>query len=299
MYEAHHNSKPTNHLKNVLAVDNGPIMLKFLTRIMEKAGLNIVTAKDGVTAIDLLESYTPDIFFIDLVMPNIDGRALCRIIRTKKKFKKTPIVIVSAIAAEEAIDTIELGANVCIAKVGFSTMEPLIFKFLHDPELLWDPTAANRVLGAADLSPRNITSELLTINRHFRVMLESISNGIIEVDRSRRIIFANPAALEIFCMPSVSMLGSHISQLFNDKLDARFFSKIISPALKNDDIVQHYKISMDTRLLDVSVVPSGVAQDTHYSLGSSMETHILSIMMTIIRRIDNANSCLFVPCLHL
>ena len=55
MTEAHHNSEATISIKNVLAVDNDPIMLKFLVRILEKHGLNIVTANDGVAAIDILE----------------------------------------------------------------------------------------------------------------------------------------------------------------------------------------------------------------------------------------------------
>ena len=105
MPEAHPDSKTAVQLKNVLAVDNDPIMLKFLTRILEKSGLHVETAKDGITAIDSLESFTPDLFIIDLVMPNIDGRTLCRIIRSKELFKTTPIVIVSAIAAEESIDS--------------------------------------------------------------------------------------------------------------------------------------------------------------------------------------------------
>ena len=100
MSDTHNSTKSGVQLRKVLAVDNDPIMLKFLSRILEKAGLQVVTASDGVTAIDTLETYTPDLFLIDLVIPNIDGRALCRIIRSKKEFKTTPIVIISAIAAE-------------------------------------------------------------------------------------------------------------------------------------------------------------------------------------------------------
>ena len=129
MPEEHGTLQPPSKLRNVLAVDNDAIMLKFLTRILKKAGLHVMTATDGITAIDILESYTPDLFIVDLVMPNIDGRALCRIIRSKEAFKSTPIVIASAIAAEESIDTVGLGANVCIAKVAFAEMEIMINKY--------------------------------------------------------------------------------------------------------------------------------------------------------------------------
>ncbi|MEN8245075.1 MAG: diguanylate cyclase [Thermodesulfobacteriota bacterium] len=263
MSEAYPNSGDNIQFKNVLAVDNDPIMLKFLSRILKKAGLNVVTAKDGVTAIDIIESYTPDLFFIDLVMPNIDGRELCRIIRSKKTFKTSPIVIVSAIAAEESINTAEIGANVCIAKVAYSEMEKTINKLLIDPELIWNPKLGNRVLGIDDLSPRNITNELLTVNRHYRFMLDSISSGIIEFDNNRRVIYANPAALRIFSMQPEVMLGSHVDQLFNAETNEPIFSLIHSSQPEGVLSDHHVKISIDRCILDICVAPSDYSQDTH------------------------------------
>ncbi len=254
--------KTAVQLRKVLAVDNDTIMLKFLSRILENAGLQVVTASDGVTAIDTLETYTPDLFLIDLVMPNIDGRALCRIIRSKKEFKTTPIVIISAIAAEEAINTVKLGANICIAKVAFAEMEVIINKFLDDPQLLWDPTLGNRVLGVEDLSPRNITNELLTINGHFRIMLDSISNGIIEIDQNKRIIYANPSALRFFSMPPETLLGSYVSRIFQSDTDASFSSLINDSASTGDPIGRHIRMTIHNRLLDVSVVPSNHDRNT-------------------------------------
>ena len=262
MPDMHSGTNVATQLKKVLAVDNDPIMLKFLSRILEKAGLQVVTAGDGVTAIDTLESYTPDLFLIDLVMPNIDGRALCRIIRSKKKFKTTPIVIISAIAAEETINTVALGANLCIAKVAFAEMEVIINKFLDTPQLLWDPTLSNRVLGVKDLSPRNITNELLTINSHFRIMLDSISNGILEIEQNKRIIYANPAALRFFSMPTEIMLGSYVSQIFQIDTDELFSPLINASASNTDPTGRHIRISVRNRLLDVSVVASNHDQDT-------------------------------------
>ncbi len=263
MQDIYSDTKSSVQLRKVLAVDNDPIMLKFLSRILEKAGLQVETASDGVSAIDTLETYTPDLFLIDLVMPNIDGRALCRIIRSKKEFKTTPIVIISAIAAEEAINTVKLGANICIAKVAFAELETIVNKFLDAPKLLWDPALRNRVLGVEDLSPRKITNELLTINEHFRIMLDSISNGIIEIDQNQRIIYANPAALRFFSMPAEAMLGSYMARLFPAGTNEPFFSLINVPASAGVPVGRHIKISVRNRLLDVSVVLSNHGRNTH------------------------------------
>jgi diguanylate cyclase (GGDEF)-like protein/PAS domain S-box-containing protein len=262
MSDSHDDSNTAFQLRTVLAVDNDPIMLKFLSRILEKAGLQVVTAGDGVTAIDILETLTPDLFIIDLVMPNIDGRDLSRIIRSKPEFKTTPIVIISAVAAEEAINTVALGANICIAKVAFADMEVIINNFIENPRLLWDPTLSNRVLGLKDISPRNITNELLTINKHFRIMLDSISNGIIEIDKNKRIIYANPSALRFFSIPAETMLGSYVSRIFQTDSDESFLSFIGSAASGGGSAGRHFRISVRSRIFDVSVVPFNHGQDT-------------------------------------
>jgi CheY-like chemotaxis protein len=68
-------------MKKILVVDNDRIMRRFMTKLLEKERCQVVTAEDGLNALDILKTYTPDIMFVDLVMPNIDGEILCRIIR--------------------------------------------------------------------------------------------------------------------------------------------------------------------------------------------------------------------------
>ena len=298
MTDAQGDTKTPHRIKNVLAVDNDAIMLKFLSKILEKAGLHVKTASDGVSAIDVLESYTPDLFFIDLVMPNIDGRSLCRIIRSRKAFKTTPIVIISAIAAEESFDTVSLGANVCIAKVAFTEMETIITKFLDDPSLLWEPSLGNRVLGADALAPRNITNELLTINRHFRIMLDSISNGIIELDQNKRIIYANPAALSFFSMTAETMLGKNISQLFPVTSDVPLETMINPPDIQKQSERQSIQSTIQERIFNISVVASGASRETQVIVMEDItqrETSKLKLIeannkLEVLARIDGLTS---------
>ena len=73
--------------KNVLVVDNNPVILKFMTNLLEEKGCQVQVAEDGLAGLDILESYVPDVIFADLVMPNISGDKLCRIIRKKPGLK--------------------------------------------------------------------------------------------------------------------------------------------------------------------------------------------------------------------
>jgi len=74
--------KIENGKKKILVVDNDPVVLRLMTNFLEKKGHQVLTAKDGLFALDVLKTHTPDVMFIDLVMPNIGGEKLCRIVRS-------------------------------------------------------------------------------------------------------------------------------------------------------------------------------------------------------------------------
>jgi two-component system cell cycle response regulator len=209
------NNGASVRFKTVLVVDNDAVMLTFMRKMLAKAGSIVHTAQDGLAALDLLADITPDLIFVDLVMPNIDGRSLCQIIRSKPALEHIPIVIISAIAAEQACNASDLGANVCIAKGNFADITDQVQKLLADPDLLQSSRIAGRILGIKKIYPRRTTEELLDINRHYQIMLNSITNGILEVNANHRVIFANPMALSIFALAREQLLGSPLDALFD------------------------------------------------------------------------------------
>jgi CheY-like chemotaxis protein len=108
--------------KKILAVDNHPVMLKFLSVLLSGQGHTVLTAEDSLSALRVLEDFTPDVMFIDLVMPKINGKRLCRMVRGNERFKDTYVVILSAIAAEQEVDFVSFGADACVAKGSFDAM---------------------------------------------------------------------------------------------------------------------------------------------------------------------------------
>ena len=65
--------------KKILVVDNHPMILKLMGNLLEKEGYKVKVAPDGLSALDILKTYKPDMIFVDLIMPNISGDKLCRI----------------------------------------------------------------------------------------------------------------------------------------------------------------------------------------------------------------------------
>ena len=90
-------SERSESMKNILIVDNHPVVTKFMTNRLEKKGYHVLAAKNGLSALNILETFIPDVIFIDLVMPNINGEKLCQIIRNTPKLKSVFIVIISQV----------------------------------------------------------------------------------------------------------------------------------------------------------------------------------------------------------
>ncbi len=65
----------------VLVVDDELHLCNVLCRILEKEGYKVITAPDGETALQLTKEEKPDVILLDLLMPGIDGREVCRRVR--------------------------------------------------------------------------------------------------------------------------------------------------------------------------------------------------------------------------
>ena len=70
-------------MKKVLVVDNNRMFLSFLEKALAERGFEVSTADTGLQALNRLEKDIPDFLLVDYVMPNIDGKTLCRIVRNE------------------------------------------------------------------------------------------------------------------------------------------------------------------------------------------------------------------------
>jgi len=199
--------------KEVLVVDNHPVMVKLVENLLEKEGHRVLIAEDGLSALEVLKTHTPDVIFTDLIMPRISGEKLCQMVRKMPAQEGVRLVILSAVAAEGGTNLAGLNADACIAKGPFDKMSKHILDQMnhegrHD--------GAGQVLGIEDVYPRQITSELLSIKQQFDMTLRSMSEGIVETTADGRVVYANPAALSMVGLPEESVLASNFVDLFHE-----------------------------------------------------------------------------------
>ena len=202
--------------KKIMVVDNHPLILQFLSNLLEKEGHHVLTAKDGLSALEAMKTFVPDIVFVDLIMPNISGRRLCRIIRKRPHLKDIYIVILSAVAAEEQVDVVDFGANACIAKGPFNKMaENVLHVIAQFDNQKSSSGSLPEILGLEHVTAREITKELLSSRRHFEVILNGMSEGILEISPESKVVYANPSCLALMGVPEEKLLTSDFVGLFN------------------------------------------------------------------------------------
>ncbi len=85
----------------VMVVDDSVTVRKVTSRLLERNGMNVLTAKDGVDAIALLQEQRPDIMLLDIEMPRMDGFEVATLIRHDERLKDLPIIMITSRTGEK------------------------------------------------------------------------------------------------------------------------------------------------------------------------------------------------------
>ena len=103
--------------RSVLVVDDSVTVRKVMTRLLERNGMNVQLAKDGVEAIALLETSRPDLMLLDIEMPRMDGFEVLRHVRHAPRLADLPVVMISSrTGAKHRERAAELGVDHFLGK---------------------------------------------------------------------------------------------------------------------------------------------------------------------------------------
>jgi DNA-binding response OmpR family regulator len=87
----------------VLVVDDEPNILLSLEFLMRKNGFQVFIARNGLEALQLIETHRPQVILLDIMMPDMDGYEVCKYVREKEQLKATKIIFLSAKSKENDI----------------------------------------------------------------------------------------------------------------------------------------------------------------------------------------------------
>ena len=82
--------------QKILVIDDSKTIRRTAETLLAKEGCQVFTAVDGFDALSKIADHRPDILFVDIMMPRLDGYQTCSLIKHNKTFKDTPVIMLSS-----------------------------------------------------------------------------------------------------------------------------------------------------------------------------------------------------------
>ena len=80
----------------VMVIDDSKTIRRTAETLLKKAGCEVVTATDGFEALSKIADQKPDIIFVDIMMPRLDGYQTCALIKHNQVYRRTPVIMLSS-----------------------------------------------------------------------------------------------------------------------------------------------------------------------------------------------------------
>lgn len=93
--------KEGKRLFRVLVVDDEPVNRAIIENILSRAGYKIVMASNGMEALEVVKKSLPDLILLDVIMPGMDGFAVCRRLKADPELARIPIIFISAMSGDD------------------------------------------------------------------------------------------------------------------------------------------------------------------------------------------------------
>jgi adenylate cyclase len=213
----------------ILVVDDLPQNVRLLEAVLVPRGHTIVAAGSGREALERVAAEPVDLVLLDIVMPEMDGYAVCRALRADPATQFLPVVMITASGEQEKLAAIEAGADDFIAKP------------FDQSELLARVRSLLRIKRYHDTIERQ-TAELATWNRELE---QRVSDQVEELERMGRLRrFLSPQLADLVLSSGEdSFLKSHrreISVVFCDLVGFTSFAETVEPEDVMDVLNQYH-----------------------------------------------------------
>ncbi|MCD8483184.1 MAG: hybrid sensor histidine kinase/response regulator [Verrucomicrobia bacterium] len=101
----------------ILVVDDQPINIRIVRARLERAGMKVLSAENGMDAIEIAETAAPDVILLDVMMPELDGIEVCKLLKQNVQTKDIPVIFISAQDSKQGkLEGLQVGAADYITK---------------------------------------------------------------------------------------------------------------------------------------------------------------------------------------
>jgi class 3 adenylate cyclase/CheY-like chemotaxis protein len=210
-----------NKPARLLVVDDTPMNVKLLADVLAYEGYQVVTAAGGKEGLAKVESEKPDLVLLDVMMPDLDGYAVCRAIRATPETAILPVVMVTALnPADERVKGLEAGADDFLSKP------------VNEPELLARVRSLLRIKEFHD----QVQAQSRELAEWNRTLEHRVAEGVRQIEQVGRLKrFLSPQIADLILSGTASsatddLLKSHRREITVVFLDLRGFTAFTETA---------------------------------------------------------------------
>ncbi len=227
----------------ILVVDDNEVSLRLLTTILHGAGYTVITGSNSEEALEQINTQSPDIILLDVMMPGMNGFSLCRKLKENKQTSDIPLIFLTSLSQkEDIIEGFNAGGNDYIVKP-FNRQE--LLARVRNHLRLYDTLQENkRLIRLSEDASRSKTEFLASMSHEIRTPLNSII-GMAEVLVETPLTDEQQDYVRIFRSAGESLL-----EIINDILD---LSKIEAGQTALETIDFHLPSLLDSVVSILSV----------------------------------------------
>ncbi len=116
----------------ILIVDDELEFIELVQYRLAGLGCEFIVANNGVLALSQARQFTPDLILLDILLPDLDGLSVCKILRRQPATKKTPVIFMSALSSQVTKRTVAIHAeDFFIKPLDLERLERRISDLLH------------------------------------------------------------------------------------------------------------------------------------------------------------------------
>ena len=198
--------------QNILVIDDSTNISELVSEILSTEEIIIIKANNGKLGLKKARAIIPDLILLDIMMPEIDGFEVCKILKNDDKTKDIPVIFMSALVEkEDIIKGLRLGA-VDYVKKPFNEDELQLRINIH-LELL----KPKKKLKKETEIRKKTEKKLQKSEKRFRNLFLSVPVGLYRTDKNGQIIEANPALVKMLNYPNrKTLLNTNVKNIFVD-----------------------------------------------------------------------------------
>ncbi len=276
--------------KKILIVEDTLLVLHFISDLLENEGYEVIKSTSGENALEILNSVTPDLILLEIVMPKIDGFETCKRLKNNEDIKNIPIIFISSInKTTDKVKVFNLGAvdyvtkpiqpDELLARVNTHLTINQLQKELKEANENLNKKVKERTIKIDETNKKllhknteltNALSELKESEERLSVFMNSATDSFYLLDKQLNFIAVNRNGLEIIGKPEKEVVGKNITE-------------IVPGIKKSGRYDEHMKVLKTGKPFIIEdFIPHPVFGDKHFLLKSFKAREYLGVILTDI-----------------